>query len=39
MQEFHAMHARMSAGEGLTDITKEEVELLKVIALFRSVPL
>ena len=39
MQEFRAMHARMSAAEGLADITEEEVELLKVIALFRSVPL
>jgi hypothetical protein len=29
----------MSADEGLKDITVEEVELLKVIALFRAVPL
>ncbi len=39
MQEFHSMHKRMSADEGLEDITVEEVELLKVIALFRAVPL
>ncbi|MEN8772277.1 MAG: BLUF domain-containing protein [Akkermansiaceae bacterium] len=37
--EFHAMHSRMTAGEGLKDISEEEVELLKVIALFRAVPL
>ena len=39
MSDFHRLHARLREGVEIEDVTAEEVELLKVIALFRSVPL
>ena len=37
-EDFHKLHARLSAREGMEDILPQEVELLKVVALFRSLP-
>lgn len=39
MNEFQNLHSKLCAREQIEDITAEEVELLKVIALFKSVPL
>lgn len=37
-QQFHELHAHLSGRDELEDVSAEEVELLKVMALFRSVP-
>ncbi len=37
-RDFHRLYAQLSEREGFKDILPEEVELLKVMALFRSVP-
>ena len=39
MNDFHLLHAKLSTRREIEDITAEQIELLKVIALFRSVPL
>lgn len=39
MNDFHRLHAKFYERQEIGDVTAEEVELLKVIALFRSVPL
>ena len=37
--DFRQLHGRLSSRDRLEDISAEEVELLKVIALFRSMPI